>query len=318
MPCDLFMRLLFEQLDNTWLCDGSPHGTCWVPSNIGFQIPCPSAKNWHRLTFSVLKRISSQATMTHNGQEPSCVLKRQGTDIVHRVSSPIRERWPLGYAWGERMARLESQSRLHDGWGGLRDQEYKPAAQFTLAGFVDGCGGVFRRVSKTDTQDLGLSCCGRPFFRPSTGAVPNACARSLHFLDGKQETLQRQARPARSCSRRAPSKLVTRQLNAELGGSSSGIIFEPHAQVFDIDPILFPARRFLHGNQWRDADNPNVDGSVQGFDQRLGVFVLERKRLIDEDGNRGFTMRSLQSCNTRLLIKWGRILCRACDSPVSQ
>jgi len=65
--------------------------------------------------------------------------------------------------------------------------------------------------SKTDTQDLRLSCCGRPFFRPSTGTVPNACARScISSMASRMRSSGKRAQ-RRSCSRRAPSKLVTRQ-----------------------------------------------------------------------------------------------------------
>ena len=58
----------------------------------------------------------------------------------------------------------------------------------------------------------------------------------------------------RSCSRRAPSKLVTRQSNSDVCGSLFCIVLQQHAQMFDIDPVLLSTRRLLHHNQRWDTD----------------------------------------------------------------
>lgn len=60
--------------------------------------------------------------------------------------------------------------------------------------------------------------------------------------------------------------------------------------MFNIDPVLFPAGRFLHGNQRGDTDKPNFDGPIQGFDQCLGVFLLKRQGFMNENVNGCFTV----------------------------
>src|SRR3990172_2963784 len=94
----------------------------------------------------------------------------------------------------------------------------------------------------------------------------------------------------RSCSRREPSKLVRRQSKSGLRDSCFGIVFQPHAQMFDIYSVLLSARRFLHFNQRGDADKANFYGPIQRFHKRSGVFFIKRKGLIGKYVNRCLTV----------------------------
>ncbi len=114
------------------------------------------------------------------------------------------------------------------------------------------------------------------------GAVPNSRAMSCISSMASRMRSNGNRAQRRSCSRRAPSKLVSRQSKSGVGDSFSGIVFQPHAQVFDVYPVLFPARRCLHLDQRGDADKPHFDGPIQGFDQRVGILLIKGKGLMDE------------------------------------
>jgi hypothetical protein len=96
----------------------------------------------------------------------------------------------------------------------------------------------------------------------------------LHFLDSEQDMFQRQARQRRSCSRRAPSKVVTRQSNSDAADSLSRVIFQPHAQVFDIDLVLLPSGRFLHRDQRGILKNRTSIAPYKGLINALAYSSL--------------------------------------------
>ncbi|MGH8563947.1 MAG: hypothetical protein ACREXW_07590 [Gammaproteobacteria bacterium] len=76
----------------------------------------------------------------------------------------------------------------------------------------------------------------------------------------------------RNCSRREPSQVVKRQSMPSARGSFLGIVFEPHVQVFDVDPVLGAARGFLHADQRGNGDKADIDRAIERLDQ--GSFIL--------------------------------------------
>ncbi|CUQ67619.1 protein of unknown function [Candidatus Nitrospira inopinata] len=95
MPCDLFMRLVLEPLENSWLWEGSSNGVCQGPLRVGFRFRDPAPKIG----------TSSLALFTSGfGSEDDKGAQRTGTTTtmaaryhVCLVSSPIREPWRIGY-----------------------------------------------------------------------------------------------------------------------------------------------------------------------------------------------------------------------------
>lgn len=97
MPCHLFLRLLFEPPENSWLCDGSPNGACQSPLRIGFRFRAPAPKIG---TGSLALFTSGFGSKDDKGAQwtgTTTTMAMAARCHVCLVSSPIREPWLIGY-----------------------------------------------------------------------------------------------------------------------------------------------------------------------------------------------------------------------------